>query len=214
MGSSLWCSKAESAVEQPLASSFTEWPDWSDYQTRPCPAMRSQYHFLTHFAMHHYMLEDVCLETGNHCNAVRLHNTFRSVPTTVSCKFQNEQSMKPINCSRSAAFSPTSTNFMPSSCHSFGSSCWISFPASAIYVVLSYWLILRKSERALATLTLLPSSLPPCGSSRRSLGAVSPAMTGRTGPSELRHLGAPSLARWMAGSDQSDVEPLHQERRP
>ena len=119
MGPSLWCSKAESAVEQPSASSFTEWPDWSDYQTRPCPAMRSQYHFLTHFAMHHYMLEDVCLETGNHCNAVRLYNTFKSVPTTVSCKFQNEQSRKPINCSRSAAFSPTSTNFMPSSCHRF-----------------------------------------------------------------------------------------------
>ena len=78
------------------------------------------------------------LKPGTTATLSGFHNTFRSVPTTVSCKFQNEQSRKPISCSRSAAFSPTSTNFMPSSCHSFGSSCWISFPASAIYVILSY----------------------------------------------------------------------------
>ena len=64
-------------------------------------------------------------------------------------------------------------------------------------------------------LTRPPSSPPPSReSSHSSLGAVSPAVTGRIGPSELSHLGAPSHRRWMAGSGQSDVEPLHQERRP
>ena len=89
-----------------------------------------------------------------------------------------------------------------------------------LYAQTHYWSALYSQDiisliNSRQVLTLLPSFRPPpCGSSRRSLGAVSPAMTGRTGPSELRHLGAPSLARWMAGSDQSDVEPLHQERRP
>ena len=174
--------------------------------------MCSQYLFFTHFAMRHYMLEDICLETGNHCNAVRLHNTFKSVSTTKSCNFRMS--------------SQGSQSLAHAALHS-ALHRQISCPAVATVLEAaagshfqheqstSYWFILRKSKRARATLTLLPSSLrlPPCGSSRRSLGAASPAMTGRTGPSELRHLGAPSLARWMAGSDQSDEEPLHQERR-
>ena len=57
-------------------------------------------------------------------------------------------------------------------------------------------------------------------SSQTSWGVVWPAVTGRTGPSELRHLGAlhgfptPSLKRLMAGNDPSELEPLHQGRRP
>ena len=57
-----------------------------------------------------------------------------------------------------------------------------------------------------------PSSLlPPCGNSRASLGAGLPWATRWIDPSELRHLGALSLVRWMAGTGR-DVEP-HQGRR-
>ena len=57
-----------------------------------------------------------------------------------------------------------------------------------------------------------PSSLlPPCGNSRASLGAGLPWATRWIDPSELHHLGALSLVRWMAGTGR-DVEP-HQGRR-
>ena len=118
-----------------------------------------------------------------------------------------------LSTSRALALVVTATThlFMGQNGSSFASSFHNSFPLWVCIIRnLLHTLGLPHSK-----LTLLPSSRPPpCGSSHSSLGAVLPAVTGQIGPSELRHLGAPSLVKWMAGSGQSDVEPLHQGRRP
>ena len=137
-----------------------------------------------------------------HINPYILHGTSKCTCLTTS---QSNQ------CQRTA-LSPWGQFQSPKEIAAVLTACFRDiFPKQHSMIVCAHHLSLMLPAEQNTHISHPSSLLPPCGNSRASLGAGLPWATRWIDPSELHHLGALSLVRWMAGTGR-DVEP-HQGRR-